>query len=744
MKITLHTLFSLFVLLFVTPQMAWCAPGDTTWVQAHNNTQLNYYNDFDANVTFPDGSVTYHKIIMEFTLGKYECGSTEQYCGDWDYTIQNFLMTATDTFELGRLITPYANASYPRTPFSWKQRYYFDVTDFYPLLKNNAAIRLSYHNYSGGFTGSIRFAFVEGTPPRTVTGIKHLWNGAFAYGKASDPIENHFSALSVPVPAGSQQAAVKFTVTGHGSDENYCSEFCSKYYDIYAANNLLARRYIWKDNCGSNDLYPQSGTWVYDRANWCPGQLITPFVHPVSQLTAGGNLDVDINFQNYSGNGGASYITETILFFYGTFNYHTDASLERVIAPSGYEGDFRANPICANPVIAVRNTGSDIISSIIIQYGVENNPLITDTITGLSLASLQDTSISLQPLAGLLTITGSDTSTFVAHILQVNGKADDYTINNSIRSRFVTAPEWPADFKVVLRTNNQGTETSWHIENTAGQTVASRIPTTAVTTYTDAVTDLPDGCYKLVVTDNGCDGLYWWANSSAGKGWLYAINSQGGYLPLTNGLPAYPATLASDFGCGYTQYFRVNSTLPASQLWLTGESEGTVNHLNWKTATETNTTYFELQYSANDSSFETVATIPARGNSAVSSSYSSDHSPLVTAGAYYYRLKLFYTGGSYKYSNIAVLTPTAAFLTITNAKPNPFTNSIQFSVSTPQPETLNVQLYDMQGRLLYRSQQQLTAGNTTISINNLEHLAPGMYLLVARAGNQKVTKKLIK
>ena len=34
----------------------------------------------------------------------------------------------------------------PRTPWGWKQRYYFDVTDFYPVLKNAATIRLSYHN----------------------------------------------------------------------------------------------------------------------------------------------------------------------------------------------------------------------------------------------------------------------------------------------------------------------------------------------------------------------------------------------------------------------------------------------------------------------------------------------------------------------------------------------------------------------------------------------------------------------
>src|SRR6185503_16460660 len=113
-------LLLLIVIINATKGLA--NPGDTTWVQAQNDVHLDYYNDFDTPVTFPSGSVSWRKIIMVFTLGKYQCPAGTQYCGDWDYTVQNFLMTPTDTFELSRLITPYANASYPRTPWGWKQR----------------------------------------------------------------------------------------------------------------------------------------------------------------------------------------------------------------------------------------------------------------------------------------------------------------------------------------------------------------------------------------------------------------------------------------------------------------------------------------------------------------------------------------------------------------------------------------------------------------------------------------------
>jgi len=50
-------LLFLFVLLLSAKVFA--KPGDTTWVQAQNDVHLDYFNDFDASVTFPAGTVSY-------------------------------------------------------------------------------------------------------------------------------------------------------------------------------------------------------------------------------------------------------------------------------------------------------------------------------------------------------------------------------------------------------------------------------------------------------------------------------------------------------------------------------------------------------------------------------------------------------------------------------------------------------------------------------------------------------------
>lgn len=564
MKHFLQPRLWLCLFAFVLAFRASAAPGDTTWVQAQNDVQLDNYNDFDVNVTFPNGSVTYRKIIMVFTLGKYQCAAGTQYCGDWDYTIQNYLMTPTDTFELSRLITPYANASYPRTPFTWKQRYYFDVTDFYPVLKNNAAIRLSYHNYSGGFLGNIRFAFIEGTPPRPVTGVKKLWSGAFNYGDPADPIDNHVAAVNLSAPANTQSAALRFTVTGHGSDNNGCSEFCSKYYQVKQSGTTIAQKQIWKDDCGLNDLYPQSGTWVYNRGNWCPGQQVLPVSYAFNNITGGTNFTADVDFETYtrSGTGTPQYIVSGTAVYYGAFANALDASLEEIIAPSDYEGNFRSNPTCGQPAVRIRNTGSTTITSVTFQYGVVGQSLQTTTITGLSLASMAQQVITLPQPTAFSSLAGSTSAQFVVTIQQVNSSNDAYTLDNTMKTNFTTAPEWPNHFTVVIKSNNAGTETKWRIEDMSGNVIKQRAPTAPQTTYTDPVTSLANGCYKLVVTDDGCDGLYWWANSSTtGTGWIYVQKDDGSYMPLNNGLPAFPSTVSQDFGCGFTQYFRVNNVV---------------------------------------------------------------------------------------------------------------------------------------------------------------------------------------
>lgn len=545
----------LFIVLILSAVTAKANPGDSTWVQAHYDKWLTNVGNYDTTITFPGGTVTYRKIYMIFTLGKYQCPGAPTYCGDWDYMAQTYLMTpAGDSIELGRLITPYANASYPRTPWTWKERYIFDVTDYYPLLKNNATIRLRYSGSTGGFTANIKFVFIEGVPDRNVLGITPLWRGDFSYGSTANPIENKITLLNETAPVNAQSAAMKFIITGHRSDNSGCSEFCKKYYQVLVNGNLQSQTDIWRDNCGFNHMYPQSGTWVYNRGNWCPGDLVKTNTHVLQGISSGSNYTLDVDFEPYTTTATAPpyYSIGAAIIYYGGLNKTLDASLDDIIAPTNYEGHYRENPLSGKPSILLHNSGSTTITSLKIEYGLPGN-LVQYNWVG-SLVSLEETQIDLPEPPGLRNATGSN-NIFTVKILQVNNQTDQDNLNNSLSSEFTAAPHWPNTIVVRLKTNASSvggvSETEWKLYNGTDNLIAQRTNNTVNTQYSDTIS-LSGDFYKLVLTDQGCDGINWWANPGGGVG-TFQVKAATGPFPFTLG-----GYFNGDFGCGFTQHFTVD------------------------------------------------------------------------------------------------------------------------------------------------------------------------------------------
>lgn len=543
------------------------APGDTTWVQA-NKAQLNNYGDFDTSVQFPDGSVRYRKVIMMFTVGKYLCPGSPTYCSDWDYTVQTYAMNKTgDTVELGRLITPYAKGA--RMPASWQQTFSFDVTDYATVLKDSNKIRIHYSGYSGGFTADIKFALIEGTPERTVIGVKSMWNGSFQYGDPADPIDTKFAAQSLTAPTGTQNALYRVNITGHGGDLNGCSEFCQKYYRVIKDGSIVKEKLIWRDNCGLNNLYPQSGTWIYDRGNWCPGDLVHTIFHPLPGITAGTTFNLGMTFEPYTRNlrpVDPSYPQYTVygsVIYYGGMNKVLDASLEDIIAPTDDANHFRENARIGFTTVKIRNSGSDPVSSIEFEYGVSGQPLTKTTWTG-ALASLTDTVINLPYATSLFAATGTNVP-YEVTILKVNGTVDNDATNNKFTSTFTPVPEWPSKVMIYLTTNKAAplgiSETEWSITDASNTVVASRKGNDPSKAYIDTVL-LPTGNYRLAVTDAGCDGLSFWANPAAGSG-SFQVRSTAFILPLKG-------YFSGDFGCGFLQEFRVGTPTAIHNVNLEG------------------------------------------------------------------------------------------------------------------------------------------------------------------------------
>lgn len=589
----MQKLFYAIVLLLSSASLAFGANGDSTWVQATNRRfdRGNGFGAYDTSVVFPSSATTYRKIYMVFTLGKYPCPGYDPnnpgdgpgqsgWCGDWDYTIENVLMTPSgDTLELGRLITPYARQTWPRTPLTWTNRYIFDVTDYYPVLKDSATMRVFYSGYSKGFRGDIKFLFIEGTPERDVMKVERIWHGSFTYGGAT-PISAKLPPLARTAPNGTVSAEVKLNISGHGSDNNGCGEFCANSYSLSLDGNSLVTQPFFRTDCGLNELYPQSGTWVYSRANWCPGALIRTFSHQLTGITAASNYSLGMSFPAYTSTSGtASYTIDGAVIYYGGINHTLDAAIEDIVAPTSAEYHWRENPTATQPILTIRNSGSTPITNIQFSYGVEGKLPVTFNWTG-NLASLESKEILFPALAQLRLPAGN--YGFYAKIVSVNGAADDEPLNNEMHSTFAAADSWPADIQVQLKTNNEASinngaisQTAWKIEDAGGNVIFQK-PDCPLNSVCNDTIHLAPGGYRFVVTDSAYLGYYdvvaggaigymtgTGASTSFGGsvGYLRVYDIPGGGFPLN--LQGY---YGGNFGAGFSQAFVVGEPVAVHPL----------------------------------------------------------------------------------------------------------------------------------------------------------------------------------
>lgn len=98
------------------------------------------------------------------------------------------------------------------------------------------------------------------------------------------------------IPMETEQVKLVATITGHGSDNNGCAEFCvtSHHFIVNGrANVKVFKNAATAMGCAqrvSEGAIPnEHGTWLYGRDGWCCGKDVVPWVVDVThQIRMGG------------------------------------------------------------------------------------------------------------------------------------------------------------------------------------------------------------------------------------------------------------------------------------------------------------------------------------------------------------------------------------------------------------------------------------------------------------------------
>ena len=453
-------------------------------------------------------------------------------------------------FELLSLVTPYGNGL---SLGAAGKTFTFDVSDYAPVLRGDKVLSVE---FGGEWQEDldIKFIFVDGTPAKPVMNIQNIWpEGRGGYQDIVD--DRIFEPRSLVLNPNAQYFKLRSAVTGHGQD----GEFVSRQHYLNVNGGTQEFQYdVWK-YCGKNPIYPQGGTWVFDRAGWCPGMASD--VHEFKlNATSGSTITLDYGL-NGAVLGDANYLVSNQLVTYGAYTHTLDASIEAIMRPNDQQVEYsRINPACSTPLILVKNNGSQVITTLTFAYQVPGGGSETYTWNGQIQPDAQE-EITLPVLSVSFWQTGVVPRMFKVQIIQVNNQQDSEMANNQAQMSFTpaTAYTFPSPLRLRTKTNNTAGDYSYTIKDAAGNVVMDRSQMTANTTYTDVI-DLPNGCYTLNFEDAGNDGLSFWFFPENGTGFLNLARLVGGTNLLT------VKSFNPDFGGGVQYDFIIGQTVGTEEV----------------------------------------------------------------------------------------------------------------------------------------------------------------------------------
>ena len=488
----------------------------STWEVVGNGVEM-----IDVSYYYPEGySYTYGAdgVAADSTYW----GPTTQFIND-DLPYFQAPFEVVDRYELGRFITPYGINLDLEEGWTW----IYDVTDFAPFLRDS--VDMAAGNWQELL--DMKFAYIYGTPPRDVKRVERMWNGN--WGLSGFDNDGNVDTLTFAFEPGEEMAKMKAVATGHGFGQGAnCAEFCNNVHSL-EVDGIAEWSWQIMQECADNPLYPQGGTWVYDRAGWCPGMEGELYEFELTPWVSNGQVDLDYDIEaDPNGN----YVFESYVVTYGPQNSQNDVEISEILAPSDFRLQSRENPLCKKPMVRIRNNGSNTLTSCVFTYSVEGGQEQSYSWEG-ELAFMETADVEFgydDPI--IYEGETEEVLTFNVAVSLPNGAADDDDSNNTSSSRFVRPVVFTYmldeddddDNRLILwlNTNQAFWETSYSMYNADGGLVYENEQFfESNNSYKDTL-HLNQGCYTFHLEDSGDDGLQFFANSD-GSGTMRFKKVQG-------------------------------------------------------------------------------------------------------------------------------------------------------------------------------------------------------------------------
>ncbi len=242
---------------------------------------------YSGSYTLPQFVGAYNQILAHLTVS---CPNVAGGCDDWDRLAYiEAKAPGGDWVEIIRYITPYG------VPCN----HYLDLTDFASLLQGNTEIRMYIETWgTGGWKLNLDLTYVAGAPEYLYSNVQRVWHGNYNFGDPTNqqPVDTaHIDA------EGAESASLRLVTTGHGWGQNNtgnAAEFYHAIHHVYVNGTDTLTQNLWTScNPNPDGCSPQSGTWQYSRAGWCPGSISQPFEYDLTPMLGQSPLNLAYLFQ---------------------------------------------------------------------------------------------------------------------------------------------------------------------------------------------------------------------------------------------------------------------------------------------------------------------------------------------------------------------------------------------------------------------------------------------------------------
>lgn len=216
---------------------------------------------------------------------------------------------------------------------------------------------------------------------------------------------------------------------------------------------------------------------------------------------------------------------------------------------------------------------------------------------------------------------------------------------------------------------------------------------------------------------------------------------------IISGAPISGATHGTDrvfsvTGLSATSPFTVgNATVLAAEFTnITAQAKGTMNIINFTTATEKDVKEFAIERSVNNRTWEVIGTLAAIGGTSATNYSFNDVNPTTLS---YYRVRSVETNGKDQISKIVAVKRNGGKLAVNMVSPVPTTEGVNVDFSTSKIGTLNVIITDIVGKVV-RTERFTTVEGANLMRLNLSNLAQGTYILSLNDGETVLTQRIVK